>query len=698
MSIPDDASSHKPVGRHSDNRLDKASSPYLRQHAHHPVAWHPWDEYAIQKAQLEDKVIFLSIGYAACHWCHVMANESFEDPATSALMNQYFINIKVDREERPDIDELYMTAVTALTGRGGWPASIFLTPDLNPFYGGTYFPPTARYGMPSFTQVLEEIARLWDSDRSRILEQASGLTSSLKTLFTTLPAQENIEGSQLIQQAVAVLEADFDGKWGGWGSAPKFPSAASLLLLLGEWERNAVPHHLHMVKKTLVQMAAGGMYDHIGGGFHRYSVDGQWKVPHFEKMLYDNAHLALAYLEAWRATGKEAYKTVSEDILNYVLGRLQDPEGGFYSSEDADSEGLEGKYYLWSWKELASLLGDDDLAYVKNLFSLSGTGNFDSPEAGHQGLNIFFAADLAVHGDRRWLDIKKILLARRMTRVAPGLDNKVIASWNGLILSALAKAAFYFDNSRYREEAVKLGHFIQREMIRDNALYRIWNEGILSHPAYLEDYSAVVVGLIDLYQCSFEEDWLKLAATLGERLVQEFHDDKRGGFFNTGSSHKELFARLKTVHDSQEVSPGTTAMVALQKLAWYFDRADYRDLVQASWKQSATAALHAVRGHITMALVGELLHRGFTEVVFVEGKERNSDAPLLDEIRRGAHLNTLVAFLPDGSGTKSCLSFTHGTVEEKSTVHVCSNQQCLPPVTDIKELRRGLDNASVTHD
>ncbi len=674
------------------NRLSGASSPYLRQHALQPVAWQPWDEEALLKAQLEDKPIFLSIGYAACHWCHVMAHESFDNPEIASLMNRFFVNIKVDREERPDLDDLYMSAVVALTGRGGWPASIFLTPDLEPFYAGTYFPPTSRYGIPGFSQILEEIARLWRSDRSRIQTQAAALTDRLKHHFTVVPASHMVEPETLVDQALAVLAATFDSQWGGWGDAPKFPSHAAVALLLRNGKRREIPHYLHMAEKTLECMAAGGIHDHLGGGFHRYSVDAQWQVPHFEKMLYDNAHLVLSYLEAWQSTAKEKHRHITESILNYVLRDLTSPEGAFYSSEDADSEGLEGKFYLWSYEELQKGLSAEHLAFLKKHFSVSEKGNFESHEPGHEGLNILSAKAWII--GEPWDTIRKILLEKRSRRIRPGLDTKVIASWNGLMITALAKAAFYLKNDVYRDAGEKAGHFVETHLLSDEGLFRIWSDGKASHPAYLEDYATVTNAFLDLYQCTFNRRWLALAKGTGERMIHLFLDKKNGGFFTTGEQHKHLFARMKTVHDAAEVSAASTAALGLMKLAWHFDEPAFENAALTVWQTGAPSAQNAVQGHLHLALFADTLHHGFTEATLRPGCTAADLEALLEVLRQEAPLNTLLKLERDPESSDDATAPPQTNQSTHSAVYLCLHRSCLPPISSAKELRRRLRNAS----
>jgi hypothetical protein len=536
------------------NRLIDETSPYLLQHADNPVDWYPWNDEALQKAQDEDKPIFLSIGYSACHWCHVMAHESFEDERIAEILDQYFVSIKVDREERPDLDQIYMNAVVALTGRGGWPMSVFLTPDGRPFYGGTYFPPTPRYGMPSFTQVLYGVINAWQNRREEVLTGSERVVAALQQ--STLPTTGSEPGATPAQTAPVELSLDvltsafealwhgFDRTHGGWGEAPKFPQPMVLEFLLRHHHRTGDALALKMVTQTLEAMARGGMYDQLGGGFHRYSVDERWLVPHFERMLYDNAQLARVYLHAWQVTGNEFFRTITKEILDYVMREMTDPAGGFYSTQDADSEGEEGKFFVWKPDEIREVLGSEADEFMA-AYGITGHGNFE-------GKNILeFVGGL----DQRpaLADARQRLYDVREERIHPGLDEKVLTSWNGLMLAAFAEAARALNRDDYRQVAERNAEFLLRELRQENGrLLRTWKrrpERVLEGPSegpgeaklngYLEDYAYLIEGLLELYQTTFDPRWFLAAQELAETMIEHYADSD-GTLFDTSDDHETL--------------------------------------------------------------------------------------------------------------------------------------------------------------
>ncbi|MDY7040124.1 MAG: thioredoxin domain-containing protein, partial [Chloroflexota bacterium] len=512
------------------NHLANESSPYLLQHAENPVSWFPWGEEALQKAKIEDKPIFLSIGYSACHWCHVMAHESFEDERVAAILNEHFVSIKVDREERPDLDRIYMSAVQAMTGSGGWPMSVFLTPEGQPFYGGTYFPPTPRYGMPSFKDVLLAVAAAWQNRRPELVEGG-------KRLVATIEAQSVLRGDakredvkrDTLGVAFENLRQRFDRLHGGWGTAPKFPQPMAIEFLLRHHHVTGDSQVLQMATQTLEAMARGGMYDQLGGGFHRYSVDDRWLVPHFEKMLYDNAQLTRVYLHAWQATSEPFYRAIAEEILDYVVREMSDAGGGFYSTQDADSEGEEGKFFLWTPAETREVLGDEAEAFVVP-YAVTEAGNFE-------GRNILeFVADL----DQRpaLAGARGKLFSAREQRVHPGRDEKVLTSWNGLMLAAFAEAARALGRADYQQVAERNAGFLLRELRgEDGRLYRTWKGNKAKINGYLEDYTHLIEGLLQLYQTTFEPRWYQAARELADLMVEHF-GDSAGGFFDTSDDHE----------------------------------------------------------------------------------------------------------------------------------------------------------------
>ena len=531
------------------NRLSSETSPYLLQHAENPVDWYPWGPEAFERARAEDKPVLVSIGYAACHWCHVMEHETFEDAAVAELMNSSFVCVKVDREERPDVDAIYMDAVQAMTGRGGWPLNAFLRPDGAPFYAGTYFPPEPRHGLPSWTQVLSALSESWASQRAEIDEAAASI---IPRLFgaAALEAPEVPFDPSSLDAAVGVLARSFDEEFGGWGGAPKFPATSVIEFLLARGER-AMP------LMTLRRMAAGGIYDQIGGGFARYSVDPAWVVPHFEKMLYDNALLARAYLHAWQITGDALFRRVCEETLDWAIRELRQDEGGFASSLDADSEGVEGKFYVWSVDEIRSSLGDlADVAIAH--FGVTSDGNFE-------GSNILVRATSDPPAIR---EIKSRLLAARDLRVRPALDDKRVCSWNAAMISALADAGSAFGRADYLAAAVTCAEFIERDLrSRDGGLLRVFNRGRAKQPAFLEDHAYLLEAYVVLYESTFDERWFVRAVELAETIIIRFLDRERGGFFSTSADHSDLIARRKDLEDAPIPSGASSACYGLLRLA-----------------------------------------------------------------------------------------------------------------------------------
>ena len=556
------------------NRLVNEKSPYLQQHAHNPVDWFPWGPEAFAKARAENKPIFLSIGYSTCHWCHVMERESFENEQIAALLNQGFVPVKVDREERPDIDRIYMTFVQATTGSGGWPMSVFLTPDLKPFFGGTYFPPDNRYGRPGFPSVLIQLANAWRADQPRIEQSGANILEELKRVTALGPAGALAPEEDVRSRLYLALRRSFDARLGGFGNSPKFPRPVVLNFLLREsvWADNEEAREMALL--TLREMAKGGMNDQLGGGFHRYSVDARWFVPHFEKMLYDQAQLAISYLEAFQITGEEPYAQVARDIFEYVLRDLTHPDGAFYSAEDADSvldpaephEKGEGAFYIWSWDELHTLLGED-AAWFCETFGAVPAGNVsEDPHGEFTGRNILFQAR-PVDDPARLERARRILMAVRAQRVRPHLDDKVLTSWNGLMISAFAKGAQVLGEPRYGAAARRAAEFIKTRMITaDGILLRRWREGDAAIPGFLDDYACFSQALIDLYETGFDPADLALARRLTADMRRLFEDAEQGGFFSTIEGDSQLVMRLKEDYDGAEPSGNSVAVMNLLRL------------------------------------------------------------------------------------------------------------------------------------
>ncbi len=555
------------------NRLIHEKSPYLLQHAHNPVDWYPWGEEAFAKARTEDKPIFLSIGYSTCHWCHVMERESFEDEEIAALLNALYVPVKVDREERPDVDQIYMQAIQIMTGQGGWPLSAFLTPDRRPFWGGTYFPPDDRYGRPGFRRILIALADSWRNRRAEILDSAAKLTGYVEEQSRLAQARAQVTlGPELVTQAVAQSSARFDSVHGGFGTAPKFPRPHAISFLLGAHARSADPHVLGMVETTLEHMARGGIYDHLGGGFHRYSTDDRWLVPHFEKMLYDQALIARAYLQAYQATGNEAYAGVARGIFTYVLRDLTAPGGGFYSAEDADSEGEEGKFYVWTGEEIRAVLGNGAGDLIAAVYGISAGGNF---EHGRSIMHLPrpLAATAAEHGltpselEARLGPARAQLLAARNQRIRPHLDDKILTDWNGLMIGALALGARVLDEPAYLAAAERAARFIDSHLRRaDGRLLRRYRDGEAAIPAYLDDYAFLSWGLLDLYAASFEPSYLERARELVREMLRLFKDEKDGGLFFAAGDGEDLLVRTKEIHDGALPSGNAVAALVLLRL------------------------------------------------------------------------------------------------------------------------------------
>jgi uncharacterized protein YyaL (SSP411 family) len=547
------------------NRLEHETSPYLRQHADNPVDWYPWGEEAFARAREEDKPILLSVGYSSCHWCHVMAHESFEDPTVAAVMNATFVNVKVDREERPDVDAIYMQAVQAMTGSGGWPMTVFLDHDGRPFFGGTYFPPEDRQGMPGFVRLMEAVDDAWTNRRSELAQQAEQLHEAIAQSTAIGGAARGALTPAILDQAVANLAQQFDARFGGFGRAPKFPQAMAITFLLDLAADGGRPDVLEMVTGSLDAMAAGGIYDQVGGGFHRYSVDAHWLVPHFEKMLYDQALLVRAYLHGWMVTGTERYRRVVEETITYVLRDLTHADGGFFSAEDADSEGVEGKFYVWSLEELEALCGDA-LPDVVRHFGVTARGNFEDPHTGFRG-NILHAVGPPDDRPESFAAVLPALFAAREQRVRPGLDDKVLLGWNALFLRSLVEAAHALRRDDWMDAARTNARFLLRELRRDDGrLLRSWQDGRANLLAYAEDYAALLEALLTLAELD-DVQWLAEARVVAAGLIDLFADDERGGFFTTGRDAEALIVRPKDYQDNATPSENSLAADGLLRLS-----------------------------------------------------------------------------------------------------------------------------------
>ncbi len=544
------------------NQLANSSSPYLLQHKENPVDWYPWGKAALEKSRQEDKPIFLSIGYAACHWCHVMAHESFEDPDTADIMNEHFVNIKVDREERPDLDNIYMSAVVAMTGQGGWPMSVFLTPDQQPFYGGTYFPPVPRYNMPSFKDVLLSVAKTWRDDRDRILDSSAKISDYVQR-NQSLPEGSDELNRDYLEQAYSELSNSYDWGHGGWGAAPKFPQSMAIEFLLRRASRGD-EESLKIAKHALDAMSQGGMYDLVGGGFSRYSTDNDWLVPHFEKMLYDNALLARAYLHAFLITGERKYRQVCIETLDFVMREMTHPDGGFFSSLDADSEGHEGKFYVWTEEEIRNeITNKEDVDFILSAYGLTGPPNFEGKYVPRRTLDDAHLADkfsLHVEDVSPYLArVNKELLRIRDRRIRPGTDNKVLVAWNAWMCVAFSEAGRYLDVDLYKEMATRNLNFLLSDMLEGTQINRSWRDGSSGSTAFLEDYASLILALLAHYQTDPNQRWFQAALDLSASMQDQF-SSQDGLFFDTPEQHEELLIRPRDVQDN--ATPSGNALAA----------------------------------------------------------------------------------------------------------------------------------------
>ncbi len=674
------------------NRLATETSPYLRQHADNPVDWYPWGEEAFARARADDKPVLLSVGYSSCHWCHVMAHESFEDPAIAASMNDRFVCVKVDREERPDVDAIYMQAVQAMTGGGGWPMTVFLDADGRPFFGGTYWPKEDRQGMPGFPRVMDAVHEAWRDRRGDLLEQAEQLRAAIAET-TTVGAGEDAAAPPLtaaiLTDAVDRLRGQFDQRFGGFGRAPKFPQAMTLTFLLDSAARDPAPETLEMITVSLDAMAAGGMYDQVGGGFHRYSVDAHWLVPHFEKMLYDQALLTRAYTQAWRATGEPRYRRIVEETIGYVLRDLRHDDHGFFSAEDADSEGIEGKFYVWSLEEIDEVLGHDAPEVIR-YYGVTAQGNFEDPHTGYRG-NILHVVDREEEPSLTVLHARARLYDRRTGRVRPGLDDKVLLAWNALFLRALAEAAVALGRPGWMEAARANARFLLRDLRRDDGrLLRSWQQGRAAIPAYAEDYAALLEALLTLAEVD-DLAWLDDARTVADDLVRLFADDEHGGFFTTGTDAEALIVRPKDYQDNATPSENSLAASALLRLAAL--TGDDADAARgARWVRALTrvAGEHPTAFAYLLGAVERVVGPSL-EVVIVGDPDDPVTAQLVAEVHGRVLPASVVVIAAPGSDETRTPLLAGRTAVTRPTAYVCRDFVCDLPVTDPDALRAQLD-------
>jgi uncharacterized protein YyaL (SSP411 family) len=688
------------------NHLAHETSPYLRQHAHNPVDWYPWGPEALARARQLDRPIFLSIGYSACHWCHVMEHESFENEEIARTLNEHFVSVKVDREERPDLDQIYMASVQMLTGQGGWPMSVFLTPELKPFTGGTYFPPEDRYGRPGFRRILLMLADAWKARRGEVERAAAEITGHLQGMGQLQPGDGGLS-ADLLRGAVAALGRAFDRTYGGFGPAPKFPHPMDLRVLLRAWRRFGDENALHMARHTLDQMAMGGIYDHLGGGFARYSTDARWLVPHFEKMLYDNALLAVCYLEAFQATGEPLYRDVVEETLGWVAREMTSPEGPFYSTLDADSEGVEGKFYAWTEEEIARVLGPRDAPLFASVYGVEPGGNWHDPHGhGPARANILhraktFAQSAALHhmpepALRDFLaGARAKLFEARGRRVPPGKDDKALAAWNGLMITAYATAAQVLDRPDYAAAAARAADFLLTRLRGPGGkLLRTWSAGSPAKlNAYLEDYAYLLEGLVALYEATFEPRWVASALGVAGVMVEQFWDPQGGGFFFTGRDHEALIARGKDPHDNATPSGNAVAVTALLRLVKLTGRADLQDKAEATLRlyQGLLAAHPGAAGQILLALD---FYLGPVQEFAVAGDPAGpATRRVLRAVRGGFRPNKVVALAAPGGGARpDLLPLLAGkeVVGGVVTTYICQDFACQAPLVGAEAVESAL--------
>jgi len=682
------------------NHLISEKSPYLQQHAHNPVDWYPWGDSAFEKARREDKPIFLSIGYSTCHWCHVMERESFENEAIAAILNERFVSIKVDREERPDVDHIYMTYVQATTGSGGWPMSVFLTPDRNPFFGGTYFPPDNRYGRPGFPVVLERISEAWKSQHDKIVESTSHVMQQLKLQSESAAVNGGRLDESVLDSTFQYFRRTFDRTNGGFGDSPKFPRPVVFNFLLRFYKRTGRKEALDMTLETLRAMANGGMYDQLGGGFHRYSVDERWFVPHFEKMLYDQAQLVVSYLEAFQITHDSFYANIARATLDYVLRDMTHPEGGFYSAEDADSvidpanphEKGEGAFYIWSAQELHQILGPELSKIFADRYGVESGGNVaHDPQGEFAGKNILYVRGELTEGtEDRLRQAVERLLTVRATRVRPHLDDKILTSWNALMISAFAKAAQALDEPRYLDAAVRAMDFLLTRLYDANSglLLRRYRDGDAAIPGFLDDYAFLIAALLDLYEADFNPQRIELAIALAGKMCKLFEDPAGGAFFTTADGDLSLVVRMKDDYDGAEPSGNSIALLDLQRLAHFTDRPEFREAA-ARTLSAVGPKMAAQPVAVPQMLVAYDYSLATKREVVLAGARNDADA-FLRELRN-RFLPHTIALLVDNEQMRSDRKKIFPAIAEmraingKATAYVCQGYVCQLPTNEVSK-------------
>ncbi len=703
--LPEDGGEHF-------NRLVFEKSPYLLQHAGNPVDWYPWGDAAFEKARQEDKPIFLSIGYSTCHWCHVMEHESFEDSTVAALLNDAFICIKVDREERPDIDQLYMSVCQAMTGSGGWPLTILMTPDKRPFFAGTYLPKETsgpRWGLLDF---VPRVKSAWAGERTKLLDSAARVVDFLKQ--NSQPTAGGTLDDKVLKTAFQQLASSFDADFGGFGQSPKFPTPHNFTFLLRYWQRTGDSQALEMVEKSLQQMRLGGVFDHVGFGFHRYSTDRLWLLPHFEKMLYDQATLAMAYTETFQATGKEIYALVAREIFQYVLRDMTSPEGGFYSAEDADSEGEEGLFYVWKPEEIKEILGDEEGAFFIEMFNVKAGGNFADQATGHktgdsilhlQGSFAELAAEKNIPEDvltTKWESARKKLFSVREKRIHPLKDDKVLTDWNGLMIAALAKAAVAFNEPSYTKAAKNAADFVlSRLRNNDGTLLKRYRDGEAALPAHAEDYAFTIWGLIELYQASFEVRYLREALALNNVFIKHFWDEENGGFFFTAdTNNEELLVRNKEIYDGAIPSANSVAALNLVRLARMTANEDFEKKSGQIFRAFAMQVNRAASGHTQLMSAVDFATGPSFEVVIAGDPGREDTKNMLRALHEKFIPNKVVVFRPANEAEPEIVQLAAYTEHQRAingqaTAYVCRNFACKAPTTRVEEMLDALSTSKV---
>ena len=706
-SLASDIATHDPHGLQTrrPNRLIHQKSPYLLQHAYNPVDWFPWGEEAFNKALQEDKPVLLSIGYSTCHWCHVMERESFEDDYTAALINEVFVSIKVDREERPDLDHIYMTVCQMMTGRGGWPLNVIMTPDKKPFFAGTYFPLESRHGRIGMIELSQRVREMWKTQREEVLHSAASLMGALKAMSDDSPGDEL--GADVLETAYRQLAERYDERYGGFSRAPKFPTPHILFFLLRYWKRTRDAKALEMVENTLHAMRNGGIYDHVGFGFHRYSTDDHWFVPHFEKMLYDQALIVMAYIEAYQATGNDRFAITVREVLEYVLRDMVSPEGGFYSAEDADSEGVEGKFYIWRLEEIRETLDSQEASLVERVFNAHSTGNFHEEATGRiTGRNILFMAK-PVSGNARELaprvpdsprlleSARSKLFQAREKRVHPGKDDKILTDWNGLMIAALSKAAQALGRAEYADAARKAADFILETMVADGRLLHRYRGNEAGLPAHADDYAFLIWGLIELYEATFDVRYLKSALSLNGQFLDRFWDSAAGGFFFTARDGEDLLLRKKEIYDGATPSANSVAALNLIRLSRITGDPALEILSRAIGKAFSGNIRQFPSAYTQLLLAVDFTAGQSSEVVIAGVPHTEETLTMLQRLRERFLPNKVVLFRPtDEDSPEIALiapyAASHTSLDGKPTAYVCRDFNCELPTTDPDAMLRAL--------